>query len=189
MIPVATFAGKKVGVFGLGGSGLASASALFAGGAVFGPGVGMLPRTPQNVICISSVSSCAAGARYDSGAYLGLAKKGIPVLVPDLSAIVVLGCRTALDPSGRLRPGALQGRLDRDVLYAPKRGFGSGIQENDVLRGPWRASVDEAFRKLERGNGPLRKAGVGALKAGFDAGAGVSAMLIAKLYALQEATA
>ena len=33
MIPVTSFAGKKVAVFGLGGSGLASASALFAGGA------------------------------------------------------------------------------------------------------------------------------------------------------------
>src|ERR1700754_3751492 len=33
MIPVTVFAGKKVAVFGLGGSGLASASALFAGGA------------------------------------------------------------------------------------------------------------------------------------------------------------
>ena len=33
MIPITTFAGKKVAVFGLGGSGLASASALFAGGA------------------------------------------------------------------------------------------------------------------------------------------------------------
>jgi UDP-N-acetylmuramoylalanine--D-glutamate ligase len=33
MIPVTTFAGQKVAVFGLGASGLASASALFAGGA------------------------------------------------------------------------------------------------------------------------------------------------------------
>ncbi len=33
MIPVTTFAGKKVAVFGLGGSGLVSASALLAGGA------------------------------------------------------------------------------------------------------------------------------------------------------------
>jgi UDP-N-acetylmuramoylalanine--D-glutamate ligase len=33
MIPIATFAGKKVAVFGLGGSGLMSASALLAGGA------------------------------------------------------------------------------------------------------------------------------------------------------------
>ena len=33
MIPVTTFAGRKVAVFGLGASGLASASALFAGGA------------------------------------------------------------------------------------------------------------------------------------------------------------
>jgi UDP-N-acetylmuramoylalanine--D-glutamate ligase len=34
MIPVTTFAGKKVAVFGLGGSGLATASALMVGGAV-----------------------------------------------------------------------------------------------------------------------------------------------------------
>jgi UDP-N-acetylmuramoylalanine-D-glutamate ligase len=33
MIPVTVFAGKKVAIFGLGGSGLASASALLAGGA------------------------------------------------------------------------------------------------------------------------------------------------------------
>ena len=33
MIPVTTFAGRKVAAFGLGGSGLASASALLAGGA------------------------------------------------------------------------------------------------------------------------------------------------------------
>ncbi len=33
MIPITTFAGKKVAIFGLGGSGLASASALLAGGA------------------------------------------------------------------------------------------------------------------------------------------------------------
>ena len=33
MVPVSTFAGRKVAVFGLGASGLASASALFAGGA------------------------------------------------------------------------------------------------------------------------------------------------------------
>ena len=33
MIPITTFAGRKVAVFGLGGSGLASASALLAGGA------------------------------------------------------------------------------------------------------------------------------------------------------------
>ena len=33
MIPVTTFAGQKVAVFGLGGSGLVSARALLAGGA------------------------------------------------------------------------------------------------------------------------------------------------------------
>src|SRR5229473_6944711 len=33
MIPITTFAGEKIAVFGLGGSGLVAASALFAGGA------------------------------------------------------------------------------------------------------------------------------------------------------------
>ena len=33
MIPITSFAGKKVAVFGLGSSGLIAASALFAGGA------------------------------------------------------------------------------------------------------------------------------------------------------------
>src|ERR1022692_2066325 len=33
MIPITSFAGKKVAVFGLGGSGLIASSALFAGGA------------------------------------------------------------------------------------------------------------------------------------------------------------
>ena len=33
MIPITAFAGKKVAIFGLGGSGLAGASALLAGGA------------------------------------------------------------------------------------------------------------------------------------------------------------
>ena len=33
MTPITTFAGRKVAVFGLGGSGLVSASALLAGGA------------------------------------------------------------------------------------------------------------------------------------------------------------
>src|SRR5258708_9641296 len=33
MVPITAFAGKKVAIFGLGGSGLASASALLAGGA------------------------------------------------------------------------------------------------------------------------------------------------------------
>ena len=36
MIPVTAFAGKKVAIFGLGGSGLASASALLAGGVAGG---------------------------------------------------------------------------------------------------------------------------------------------------------
>ncbi len=43
--------------------------------------------------------------------------------MPDLSAIVVLGCRAILDASGRLRAGALEARLDAAArLYALRGG-------------------------------------------------------------------
>jgi asparagine synthase (glutamine-hydrolysing) len=35
--------------------------------------------------------------------------------------------------------------VPESLLKAPKRGFGMGIQESDVLRGPWRHRVDEMF--------------------------------------------
>lgn len=35
--------------------------------------------------------------------------------------------------------------VPQELLYAPKRGFGMGVQEKDVLLGPWRAHADEVF--------------------------------------------
>jgi asparagine synthase (glutamine-hydrolysing) len=38
--------------------------------------------------------------------------------------------------------------VPRELLYAPKRGFGYGIRERDVLLGPWRPIVDRAFELI-----------------------------------------
>lgn len=35
--------------------------------------------------------------------------------------------------------------VPHDLLYAPKRGFGMGVQEKDVLLGPWRTHADDVF--------------------------------------------
>ena len=40
-----------------------------------------------------------------------------------------------------------------DLLYAPKRGFGFGIQERDVLAGPWREIGDELFDEPDNADG------------------------------------
>jgi asparagine synthase (glutamine-hydrolysing) len=78
---------------------------------------------------------------------------------------------------------ALEGRVPHDLLYAAKRGFGYNIREEDVLRGPWKSKVDAAFANIDDLGGILNIDAVSALKTGFDRHTGVSAMLIAKLYA------
>ncbi|HLV79422.1 MAG TPA: asparagine synthase-related protein, partial [Chthonomonadaceae bacterium] len=79
---------------------------------------------------------------------------------------------------------ALEGRVPNDLLYAAKRGFGYHIQEEAVLRGPWKPQVDRAFDGMDALGGLLNVAAARRLKRAFDDRAGVPAMLIAKLYAL-----
>lgn len=78
---------------------------------------------------------------------------------------------------------ALEGRVPHELLYAPKRGFGYHIQEEAVLRGPWKSKVDAAFADPPDLGGLLKPDAVRRLKAGFDRREGVPAMMIAKLYA------
>jgi len=40
---------------------------------------------------------------------------------------------------------AVKDLIPTEILNAPKRGFGMGIQEKDVLLGPWRPYADELF--------------------------------------------
>jgi asparagine synthase (glutamine-hydrolysing) len=38
--------------------------------------------------------------------------------------------------------------VPHELLYAPKRGFGHGIKEREVLLGPWRSMADRAFNSI-----------------------------------------
>ncbi len=79
---------------------------------------------------------------------------------------------------------ALESRLPKDILYAPKRGFGYHIQEEAVLKGAWKTRVDDAFNSFQDLSGLLDREAVKRLKKSFDANQGTPAILIAKLYAL-----
>lgn len=50
---------------------------------------------------------------------------------------------------------ALKGRVPDSLLFAPKRGFGTNIQESDLLTGPWRARVERAFSAFDDLDGLL----------------------------------
>lgn len=52
---------------------------------------------------------------------------------------------------------AVNDLVPESLLKAPKRGFGMGIQEADVLRGPWRQRVEEMFSELNDVDGLLSK--------------------------------
>jgi asparagine synthase (glutamine-hydrolysing) len=43
---------------------------------------------------------------------------------------------------------AVSDLVPEELLYAPKRGFGHGIRERDVLLGPWRPMADRAFASM-----------------------------------------
>src|ERR1019366_7717428 len=90
---------------------------------VAGPGVGMLPRTPQKVICIVVYCSSASGGAAASERTSGPRRKVCLVLVRAYPrkddarrtlaprALVVLGCRVSTDGEGRL-VGALRRRVE-----------------------------------------------------------------------------
>jgi asparagine synthase (glutamine-hydrolysing) len=48
---------------------------------------------------------------------------------------------------------AVSDLVPHELLFAPKRGFGFGIQERDVLTGPWRQTGDELFNEPDDADG------------------------------------
>lgn len=81
---------------------------------------------------------------------------------------------------------ALKDRIPADILYAPKRGFGYFVQEDAVLRGPWKARLDEAFAAPDDLSGLFNVKALLDAKSRFDQkDPSVPAILMAKLYALQ----
>ncbi|MCW8914466.1 MAG: asparagine synthase (glutamine-hydrolyzing) [Magnetovibrio sp.] len=96
--------------------------------------------------------------------------------------------RTSSDQSGGklILKRALQERLPHDLLYAPKRGFGYFVQEETVLRGPWKHHVDKAFTDPFDFDGLLNVNALKKIKSNFDhRSPNTPTILMAKLYALQ----
>ena len=139
MIPVTTFAGKKVAVFGLGGSGLVSASALLAGGA----DVVAFDDDAQSVAKANAAGIPTADLHsidWSRIAALVLAP-GVPLTHPAPHWVAELA-RKAGDRSDRRhravlprapKPGAgcalrrhhrHQRQIDDDGAHRPSRGFG-----------------------------------------------------------------
>src|ERR1039458_10310237 len=95
---------------------------------VLGPGAGMLPRTPQNVICILVRSSSSVFERTSGpGRKVFLSPvKSLPDQAK-VAAVVVLGCSFRIDREGRLAPGALARRVAAGAAFFASRGAPGAI--------------------------------------------------------------
>jgi cyclophilin family peptidyl-prolyl cis-trans isomerase/uncharacterized SAM-binding protein YcdF (DUF218 family) len=127
----------------------------------------MLPRTPQNVICILVRRSCRAAALRFAERTSARRRKVFLVLVQSLprtddadpkAAIVVLGCGVRYDAEGRLR-GALLRRVDA-AAEAYARLAGGGESAVVVASGGRRwgglVEADVMAHELERRGVPAR---------------------------------
>jgi asparagine synthase (glutamine-hydrolysing) len=88
----------------------------------------------------------------DLPAMLSAVEMRAPFLDQEMIALAfALSWRTKLPADGdpthlkAILKTAVRDLVPDELLYAPKRGFGHGIQERDVLLGPWRQFVDRAF--------------------------------------------
>ncbi|HXX74294.1 MAG TPA: asparagine synthase (glutamine-hydrolyzing) [Nitrospiraceae bacterium] len=72
-----------------------------------------------------------------------------------------------------------------ELLYAPKRGFGMGIQERMVLEGPWKRFADEIFAQPDDCEGLFVTPKISELWHSHETNDRVSSSLVAKLLAIQ----
>ena len=79
---------------------------------------------------------------------------------------------------------AVRDLIPESLLKAPKRGFGSGIQEADLLRGAWRGRTEEIMETPNTIDGLFSKAGIQQQWQGFLSGDAVASQ-VAKQLALQ----
>lgn len=174
---------------------------------------GVLQSSPEPEIASSWASSwfgdAAPKSYIDEAAYLGLMQEnahaitiagdlpamahGVEVRCPFLDRdLVELGLSIAYQDKVTSSGGktilkrALEARLPRDILYAPKRGFGYFVQEDQVLRGEWKTRLDAAFADHSDVEAFLNADALRRLKFDFDRNEGrVPTILMAKLYALK----
>jgi asparagine synthase (glutamine-hydrolysing) len=72
-----------------------------------------------------------------------------------------------------------------ELLYAPKRGFGMGIQERMVLEGPWKRFAEEIFAQPDDCEGLFVTPKISELWHSHETNDRVSSSLVAKLLAIQ----
>jgi asparagine synthase (glutamine-hydrolysing) len=75
--------------------------------------------------------------------------------------------------------------IPSELLIAPKRGFGMGIQEAMVLNGPWKSHAEELFSSPKDINGLIELNKLNRVWSSYKEGGSRSASLIAKLLAIQ----
>jgi len=75
--------------------------------------------------------------------------------------------------------------MPKELLYAPKRGFGNGIQEKDILLGPWRERAEAVFSEIDDLGGLLDSSNIKKTWNKFSSGGQVDASLIAKIFSIQ----
>ena len=71
-----------------------------------------------------------------------------------------------------------------DLLKAPKRGFGKGIQEDMLLRGPWRSHAEHIFREPHDAGGLFNPSAIQKIWIDFLAGRELASR-VAKLFSIQ----
>lgn len=80
---------------------------------------------------------------------------------------------------------AVQDLMPPDILYASKRGFGMGIAQDDVVRGPWRKQADDLFASPDTAGGLLSRHGLQDMWRRFCNGEYNGASLPTNVFAIQ----
>jgi asparagine synthase (glutamine-hydrolysing) len=80
---------------------------------------------------------------------------------------------------------AVSDLVPSELLYAPKRGFGFGIQERDVLAGPWRHVGEELFGEPDDADGLFVGREIRRLWQAHGSHGGGSSSEVAKHFAIQ----
>lgn len=79
---------------------------------------------------------------------------------------------------------AVKDLVPDELLYAPKRGFGTDVQERMVLQGPWGDYADECFAQADDLGGVLVGKEVRRLWREYQSGGDIESSLVAKLLAM-----
>jgi asparagine synthase (glutamine-hydrolysing) len=80
---------------------------------------------------------------------------------------------------------AVSDLIPRELLIAPKRGFGMGIQEAVVLNGPWKCHAEEMFSSPKDVGGLIELSELNRVWSSYKKGGIRDASLIAKVLAIQ----